>query len=622
MSSPPAIRTQRLIGDGATAALLTPNGEIDWWCTPTYDSPPVLWSLLDPNGARARWRGTRVVLVDSEPAGPSTVTLLRIGRNVVECRDALLRRPGLGSALLRLVRLVSGDASATIDHELGLGGFDGPRAIFDHGLAKLADGCWRVSGGEEVCEHGPIDVRRLTIMRDVWSAVLVSPDPAEVLEIERLAASVERIDSLAKNDNARLLLPHHHGERSRHAIAVLRACADADTGAVVASPTTSVPDAPGADRQFDYRYSWLRDSSLAVAVAAELGAGGLGEAYLGFLERLGPDGILSSPMTTARGDEVPDEREVDGVVGRDGARPVRVGNAAKEQLQYDAIGTVLDGVLVHAQTGGRVDRSLWTIVSSLADRVCAPPDRPSSGIWELRDPRWLVSAEVGRWIALDRAIRIAAWYRPWWMASNRWRTWRHARDEAKQRVCDAVRDDGLLPQSYGSDRADASALLAVILGLFDPDDPRSGQIVDRTIEALQTGPFLYRYEPGSDDGFEGVEGAFVPASWWAVSALAVLGRVDQAEEKADQICGALPGLIAEEIDPETGESRGNVPLVWSHMEAARALYLLEVATIRKRYGAAGYGMWRASRYARLWWRRRRPGSVSPTRTAGTRRAAA
>ena len=170
-------------------------------------------------------------------------------------------------------------------------------------------------------------------------------------------------------------------------------------------------------------------------------------------------------------------------------------------------------------------------------------------------------------------------------------------------MCDALRDDGLLPQSYDDERADASALLAVVLGLFDRDDPRAALIVDTTIDALQSGPFLYRYEPGTDDGFHGVEGAFVPASWWAVSALAVLGRVDQAEQRANELCGALPGLIAEEIDPETGDSRGNVPLVWSHMEAARALYLLEVATIRKRYGALGYLTWRLSRYVRLRWRR-------------------
>lgn len=191
----------------------------------------------------------------------------------------------------------------------------------------------------------------------------------------------------------------------------------------------------------------------------------------------------------------------------------------------------------------------------------------------------------------------------------------------RRSVCDAVRDDGLLPQTYGSDGADASALLAVMLGLFDRDDPRSERIVDTTIEALQSGPFLYRYEPGRQGGFHGIEGAFVPASWWAVSALAVLGRVDQAEQKANQICAALPGLLAEEIDPETGDSRGNVPLVWSHMEAARALYLLEVASIRKRWGPLGCGVWRVSRYFRLWWRRRRPGVVSPARTAGTRRAA-
>jgi GH15 family glucan-1,4-alpha-glucosidase len=143
----------------------------------------------------------------------------------------------------------------------------------------------------------------------------------------------------------------------------------------------------------------------------------------------------------------------------------------------------------------------------------------------------------------------------------------------------------------------------VIGGLLHRGDQRADRLIDATLGALESWPYLYRYEPGGDDGFAGHEGAFVPASWWAVSALAVVGRVDEAEDRANQLCAGLPALLPEEVDPVSGEGRGNVPLLWSHMEAARALYLLEVATLRKRYRSIGLACWSVAQYGRL--RRRR-----------------
>jgi GH15 family glucan-1,4-alpha-glucosidase len=180
---------------------------------------------------------------------------------------------------------------------------------------------------------------------------------------------------------------------------------------------------------------------------------------------------------------------------------------------------------------------------------------------------------------------------------------------ARERVLSAIRADGSLPESYegpGADQADASALLAVMFGLIGRRDARASALVDATRAALGSGAFLYRYPPGSDDGFTGIEGAFIPASWWAVSALAVIGRTREAEDLANRICAALPALIPEEVDPRTGEGRGNTPLVWSHIEAARALSLLEVASIRKRVGPAGVAAWRVARHLRLRARRRWP----------------
>lgn len=291
------------------------------------------------------------------------------------------------------------------------------------------------------------------------------------------------------------------------------------------------------------------------------------------------------------------------MAGWAGSQPVRVGNDAGGQVQHDALGLLLEGISVHLQTGGRLDDDSWRLVRAAADRAASADRRPTSGIWELREPKDLVSADIGRWICLDRAVWIARGWRP----TARRRHWRKARDELRARVLGAMLADGGLPQTYdGPPAADASALMAVVFGMLSSRDPRADRLVRATIDRLGTGPYLYRYQPGGDDGFSGKEGAFVPVCWWAVSALATVGRVDEARRRADELCARLPRLLAEEVDPETGESLGNVPLVWSHAEAARAMYVLDAAALRARYGRLALWAWRIVRYARLRWPRHEP----------------
>jgi GH15 family glucan-1,4-alpha-glucosidase len=287
------------------------------------------------------------------------------------------------------------------------------------------------------------------------------------------------------------------------------------------------------------------------------------------------------------------------------SRPARVGNAARDQVQYDALGFVVEAVATHLQHGGRLDRSTWRLVRAVADRVCDRAEEETSGIWELRKPRDLVCAEIGRWIALDRAIWIARWWRPW----TRRRRWRIARRECRRRVLGELRDDGRLPQVYGGDpdAVDASGLLIVIFGLLDRHDARAPRLIDAHLRLLGAGPFLYRYEPGGDDGFAGVEGTFVPCSWWAVSALAVVGRLEDAGARSDALCAALPPLLPEEMDPGSGQALGNTPLVWSHMEMARALHLIDAAHVRRRFGVPGVIVWRVGRHLRF--RVPRPGGT-------------
>ena len=494
--------------------------------------------------------------------------------------------------LVRLVRALDGDLDVV--HELHLGGFDQRRARWDGREARVAATRIIVSGGEWL-DAGPDGGRsiRLTAAAGTWAGVTIAAIAAAAAadggleaDAEALAAELEEARRRCRASLPWRRLPRRHRERCADAIKVLEACTDASTGAPVASPTTSLPEACGGDRQFDYRYTWLRDSSLALSVAALLGATDAAGRYVRFLRDLGPDAILGAPVRTVRGEEVPDERTIDDddVAGWEASRPVRVGNATGGQVQYDALGFVLEGLSVHLRTGGRLDARLWAIVGRLADRCCDDPEEETSGIWELRRPDRLVAADIGRWTTLDRAIRIARRRRPW-VSTRRWRQHRRI---VRDRILGALTDDGLLPQTYGSTTPDGSGLLLVVLGLLDRRDPRARRLVDRTAADLGVSCFLHRYPPSFDDGFGGREGAFVPVSWWQVAALARTGRLAEAEDVADGLCRALPPLMPEQWDPERAEALGNTPLLWSHMEAGRALYLLDVARRRKRWGASAW----------------------------------
>ena len=592
----PSLGARRLIGQGAGAAFVRVNGEIDWWCPGRFDAAPVLWSLLDGSGGCARWLGVEVASWEARPAGATTRTTLRIGRDTVDVWDGLLAvEPGV-DVLVRLVR--SARRPVHLIHELRLGGFDAPLELWREGAATES-GRYHIVG--EGCHDacGPVLRTTLTATPDAWRGfgVVAGRAGAEVggSLLERMGAAATLDSEVARH----VRLPRHHAERAIDAMQVLRTLTDRDTGAPVAAATTSLPEAPGGTRQFDYRFTWLRDSAYAVATAALFGHLDASSRYLGFLERIVDRyGDELTPLTTTTGDPAPAEREIVGVRGWAGSRPVRVGNEASEQRQIDAVSTILEAIWVHVRCGGRAGPGTWRLVEHIAGLVVNAPRGPSSGIWEFRDERPLVTEELARWIGLRHALRLRRVLRPWVRKPE----WIRAEAEARSLV-EAALDPvtGMLPQSFdGEPVADAATLLAATNRFFGRRDPRLERLVRATIAALEEGPFLRRYPAsvGGDDGFEGREACFVPASWWAVSALCAIGDLDEATRRADAMCAVLPPVQSEQWDVERGESLGNAPLLWSNTEMARALFNLHSLHVRRRYGAAGEWLWHAGRFVR------------------------
>jgi hypothetical protein len=606
----PPLGALRLIGDGRSVVMLSPDASVQWWCAPDFDDPPLCWRLLDADGGTARFPHLDYVDADGAPAAATTTTILRDAAGLIEVHDALLPR-GDGVALVRLLRRrehPTGRSSGTIVHSLRMGGFDAARVRWTLHAGRAtgilhspsADRSFTVHGGRHELRADAL-ISQLDVGTNAWTALVIGVDASAEADAARLLEELQAADEAEREQLHGASLPHSHPERARDALAVIRACTSRPTGAVVAAPTTSLPEAPGHDRQFDYRYTWLRDASLSTAVAALLGKGDDAHRYLEFVHLAwGDQDLLTQPMRTVRGGPAPDEREVGDVAGWAGSRPVRVGNGANEQRQYDSLGLFAEAVSVYVQVGGRLDDRTWSLVRRLANQIAADDPgevKDSNGIWEMRTAQPLVDGDIGRWLLLDRALWIARGWRPWTRRSH----WKRARDRIRERVLAAIHDDGLLPQAYGQTppRPDASALMAVAFGLLSPDDPRAGRLVDALLARLGAGPYLYRYPPGDDDGFSGIEGAFLPMSFLAVTALARLGRIRDAEQRLDRLCASLPRLLSEEVDPRSGQLLGNTPLVWSHAELARAVYVLDAAKRRARWSAAESWAWRLQRYLRL-----------------------
>jgi len=604
----PPIADYGFLSDCHTGALVAPDGAIDWLCVPRFDSPSVFGSLLDRGGGAFRL-GPFGINVPSarfyEPGTNVLVTTWKTPTGWAQVRDALTMGPQQGEDTITPHTRPPVDDDA--DHMLvrTVVCIDGHLEIelvcepaFDYGRAPAE---WTlVEGSRHTADASAGD---LTIRLQTDLAVGIEGDRLRarhtLQEGEQVYCSLSWGEGLRSpqdlaDANARLAatsrywrgwlgrarLPDHRWREpiQRSALAI-KGLSYMPTGATVAALTTSLPETPAGERNWDYRYTWMRDATFTLQALHWLGLDWEADEFMQFVADLeaNEDGALQI-MYGIDGRRDLTESTRDELSGYMGARPVRIGNGAYDQRQNDVFGAVLDSILLHTRRSARVPRRLWPIVQTQADCATKAWRDPDQGIWEARgEPQHYVSSKLMCWVALDRAAKLAEIRgNPDLQAG-----WRATAEEIKADILEHGVRDGVMRQHYDTEALDASTLLATIFGFLPGDDERLRASVEAIANDLTEDGFVLRYRTGeTDDGLSGKEGSFLICSFWLVSALAVVGDLQGARDLMERLLsvGSPLGLYAEEFDTSTGRHLGNFPQAFSHLaliEAAARIILAE-----------------------------------------------
>jgi GH15 family glucan-1,4-alpha-glucosidase len=408
-----------------------------------------------------------------------------------------------------------------------------------------------------------------------WSEQARIPTTAD-----EASEQLEATTSFWRDWLARAMIPDHEfGPLMERSALTIKGLTYMPTGASVAALTTSLPETPGGERNWDYRYTWIRDSTFLLRALHYLLLDWEADEFMQFMTDLETDedgGLQIMYGIDGRRDLTESVR--DDLSGYDAASPVRVGNGAFDQRQNDVYGAALDSVLLHSLRSQRIPRRLWPLVEAQADCAEAVWREPDQGIWEARgEPRHYVSSKLMCWVALDRAAKLANIRGESTLATR----WAGTASEIKSDILECgVSERGVLRQHYDTDALDASALLAAIFGFLPGDDERLRATVLAIADELSEDGFVQRYRTEqTDDGLSGKEGSFVICSFWLVSALALIGESQRARDLMERLAKtASPlGLYAEEYDAATGRHLGNFPQAFSHLALVEAAARLIVA---------------------------------------------
>jgi alpha,alpha-trehalase len=593
-----------------TGALVAPDGAIDWLCVPSFDSPSVFGSLLDRQAGFFRFGPFGINHPTARAYEPGTnvlVTTWRTPNGWIVVKDALTMgardhedaitphtRPPADDdgdhALVRTVECIEGQVEVELICEPA---FDYGREPAEWVLVRddrhVADATGagqtiRLRSdlllgieGNRVRGRHTLAAGERAYCALSWAEELAAPECADEAE-----ASIVATNRFWRAWLGRARIPDHRFRDpvQRSALAI-KGLTYMPTGATVAALTTSLPETPGGERNWDYRYTWMRDTTFTLQALHWLNLSWEADEFMQFVADVEPteDGSLQI-MYGIDGRRDLTESTRDDLSGYAGARPVRIGNGAFDQRQNDVFGAVLDSILLHTRHAARLPRRLWPIVESQAECATRVWREPDQGIWEARGkPQHYVSSKLMGWVALDRAAQLAE-IRGDPAKSATWRaTAEEIRDDILQH---GVSERGVLRQHYETDALDASVLLAAIFDFLSADDERLRATVDAIAGELTENGFVLRYRTDeTDDGLSGKEGTFLICSFWLVSALAIIGEQQRARdlmEKLLRIASPL-GLYAEEFDADTGRHLGNFPQAFSHlalMEAAARIMVPEL----------------------------------------------
>ena len=597
----PPIADYAFLSNCHTGALVAPDGAIGWLCVPRFDSASVFGSLLDREAGYFRFGPFGINHPTSRVYEPGTNVLSTTWKTPtgwVLVRDALTmgprqkddvvtphtRPPADDDADHVLVRTVACLVGAVEIELVCEPAFDYGRTPAEWTLVDGGRHTADASGAGQTLrlrtdlavgvEGNRVRARHVLSAGDEcycalsWAEGLTAP--GDVTEASR---QIDATTSFWRMWLDRARMPDHRWRDpiQRSALAI-KGLTYLPTGATVAALTTSLPETPGGERNWDYRYTWMRDTTFTLQALHYLNLDWEADEFMQFVADLEPnhDGALQI-MYGIDGRRDLTESTRDDLTGYAGARPVRIGNGAFDQRQNDVFGAVLDSVLLHTQRSARLPRRLWPIVQSQAACATAVWGEPDQGIWEARGkPQHYVSSKLMGWVALDRASKLAHIRGDQDLAG----TWRATAEEIKTDILTHGLDQrGVLRQHYDTDALDASTLLAAIFGFLPPDDQRLRASVLAIADELTDNGFVLRYRTDeTDDGLSGKEGTFLICSFWLVSALAIIGEDQQARDLMERLLRiASPlGLLAEEFDVDTGRHLGNFPQAFSHLALIEA----------------------------------------------------
>ncbi len=602
----PPIADYGFLSDCQTNCLVGPDGAVEWLCLPRPDSPSVFGAILDRTAGNFRFGPTNTHVPHQRRYVPGTMVLETTWHTptgwlvvedllVVRPLESDARRPDYRRApadtaatgtLLRLARCIGGRVEVVVN----------AAPIFEYGTAS---GVWDYDGeGYGVMTvHPPVGDPTLTVTSSVRlgvsgvrcygrstldsgesAFVALSWGGAPPTSLEEAQAQLDDTVRYWRDWLSTGTFPDHpwRSYLERSAL-TLKGLSYAPTGAIMAAATTSLPETPGGARNWDYRYTWIRDSSFMLRSLYRLGFEWEALEYFAFvLEAVGggtqADWALQI-MYGIGGEKDLTEHTLDHLTGYRDSRPVRVGNGAWDQHQNDVWGMILDAVDTYIRQGAaQIAKQTWEGIATLVDNAIKHSGDPDQGIWEIRgDPQHFTASKVLCWVAMDRGSDLA-------QARNdleRAERWRRAADDFQAEILDkGVDERGRFRQHYGNAELDASLLLIPIMGFLPPTDDRVRETVLAIADELTEDALVLRYKVDTTDtGFEGKEGTFTICSFWLVTALAMIGEQQRARalcQKLLSFAGPLQ-LYAEEIDTSTGEHLGNFPQAFTHLALIDAL---------------------------------------------------